>query len=33
MGNEAAQAIVDLFHGRWPAGTVVNNELQATWKY
>jgi D-3-phosphoglycerate dehydrogenase / 2-oxoglutarate reductase len=33
MGNEAAQAIVDLLHGRWPTGSVVNEELKAAWKF
>jgi phosphoglycerate dehydrogenase-like enzyme len=29
----AAQCIVDLHAGKWPAGCVVNQELQANWRW
>jgi D-3-phosphoglycerate dehydrogenase/(S)-sulfolactate dehydrogenase len=29
----AAQCIVSLHQGTWPAGCVVNNELEAGWKW
>lgn len=33
MGLEAAQCIIDLFDGTWPAGSVVNDELRGRWKW
>ena len=33
MGNEGAQAMVDLLHNRWPGEAVVNRELQASWQW
>ena len=33
MGMEAAQAIVDLYQGRWPEGCVVNSELRDNWQW
>jgi D-3-phosphoglycerate dehydrogenase/(S)-sulfolactate dehydrogenase len=34
MANEAAQAMVDLLHNRWPApGIVVNEQLAAQWQW
>jgi hypothetical protein len=29
----AAQNIVDLHQGRWPAACVVNKDLQGQWKW
>ena len=33
MGIEAANCIISLFRGEWPAGKVVNAELQSNWKW
>ncbi len=33
MGIECAESIVALFNGRWPDGSVVNNELREGWKW
>ena len=33
MARKAAQGLVDLYQGRWPAGCVVNEELRAGWKW
>ena len=33
MGIECAQNIVALYQGRWPAGSVVNEELRGEWKW
>ncbi len=33
MGVEAAQCIVDLHNGKWPDGSVVNNELKGQWNW
>jgi D-3-phosphoglycerate dehydrogenase len=33
MGIECAESIVSLYKGRWPDGSVVNNELRETWKW
>lgn len=33
MGVEAAQCIVDLYSGSWPAGAVINDELKNGWKW
>jgi phosphoglycerate dehydrogenase-like enzyme len=33
MAIEAAQCIVKLHQGQWPVGAVVNDELQAGWKW
>ncbi|HEX4128547.1 MAG TPA: phosphoglycerate dehydrogenase [Pirellulales bacterium] len=33
MGKLAAECIVDLHRGRWPAGCVVNDELRAGWTW
>lgn len=33
MGIECAENIVALYKGRWPEGSVVNNELRETWKW
>ena len=32
MGLEAAQCIIELFNGRWPAGAVINEQLRAEWQ-
>ena len=32
-GTEAAQCIIDLSRGRWPADAAVNTELERTWKW
>jgi hypothetical protein len=33
MGALAAECVVKLSRGQWPAGCVVNNELEATYKW
>jgi D-3-phosphoglycerate dehydrogenase len=33
MAIEAADCIIKLYRGDWPAGAVVNDELRATWKW
>ena len=33
MGIESAENITSLFYGRFPVGSVVNAELEATWKW
>ena len=33
MSCQAAQCLVDLFHGRWPEGCVVNEELRPGWRW
>lgn len=33
MAMEAAECIVKLSRNQWPAGAVVNSELQSTWKW
>jgi phosphoglycerate dehydrogenase-like enzyme len=33
MAIEAAQCIVKLYRGEWPAGAVVNDELRTGWKW
>ena len=33
MSQLAAQCIVDLYQGRWPASCIVNRELEASWKW
>ena len=33
MGIEAAQSIVDLYQGRWPEASVVNNEIREGWHF
>ena len=33
MGLEAAQNIVDLYDGKWPAGSVVNRDLEGRWNW
>ena len=33
MGLEAAQNIIDLSNGRWPTGSVVNDELKDRWSW
>lgn len=33
MGIECAENIVALYKGRWPEGSVVNNELREGWKW
>ncbi|MFN0021597.1 MAG: NAD(P)-dependent oxidoreductase, partial [Pirellulaceae bacterium] len=33
MGIECAESIVALCQGRWPEGSVVNNELREGWKW
>ena len=33
MSCMAAQCLADLFHGRWPEGCVVNDELRTGWKW
>ncbi len=33
MGLEAADCIVKLYQGQWPAGAVVNDELQNGWQW
>jgi hypothetical protein len=30
---EAAQYIIDLYHGFWPRGAVINNELEDQWSW
>ena len=33
MGLEAAQNIIDLYDGKWPAGSVVNRDLEGRWNW
>jgi D-3-phosphoglycerate dehydrogenase / 2-oxoglutarate reductase len=33
MGRLAAQCLVDLYHGRWPDGCVVNESLREGWRW
>ncbi len=33
MSCMAAQCLADLFHGRWPEGCVVNEEIRPGWKW
>ena len=33
MAEKAAQCVVDLYEGRWPAECVVNGELEQGWKW
>jgi phosphoglycerate dehydrogenase-like enzyme len=33
MAQLAAESIVDLYHGRWPQGRVVNEEIRPGWKW
>jgi phosphoglycerate dehydrogenase-like enzyme len=33
MAELAARCIVGLFQGKWPAGCVVNNALEAGWQW
>lgn len=33
MARDAAQNVVDLYHGRWPADTIVNTELRSAWSW
>ena len=33
MGLEAAQNIIDLYDGKWPAGSVVNRDLEGRWSW
>lgn len=33
MGVEAAQAIIDLSQGKWPAGAIVNEQLRDGWTW
>ncbi len=33
MAEAAAQNIVDLQQGRWPTGSIVNNEIRADWRW
>jgi phosphoglycerate dehydrogenase-like enzyme len=33
MAELAAQTIVELYHNRWPAGCVVNTELEQGWRW
>lgn len=33
MALEAAQAIIDLYQGKWPAAAIVNRDIQAGWKW
>ena len=33
MATLAAQCVVALYQGTWPAGCVVNNELEAGWSW
>jgi D-3-phosphoglycerate dehydrogenase len=33
MADLAARTIVDLYHNRWPAGCVVNGDLQQGWRW
>ena len=30
---ESAQSIIDLYHGLWPRGAVINNELEDQWSW
>ena len=30
---ESAQSIIDLYHGLWPRGAVINNELEGQWSW
>lgn len=33
MAEHAARIMIDLYHGEWPDGCVVNDELRATWNW
>lgn len=33
MAERSAQCVVDLYQGRWPTGSVVNDELRAGWNW
>jgi phosphoglycerate dehydrogenase-like enzyme len=33
MATLAAQCIVSLYQGKWPSGCVVNDELEAGWRW
>lgn len=33
MARDAAQNVVDLYQGRWPADSIVNAELRSTWSW
>jgi len=33
MAERAALVMIDLYHGRWPEGCVVNSELRPSWRW
>jgi phosphoglycerate dehydrogenase-like enzyme len=33
MAELAAQCVVSLYQGKWPAGCVVNDELEPGWRW
>ncbi len=33
MAEQAARVMIDLYHGRWPEGCVVNDEIRTHWRW
>jgi D-3-phosphoglycerate dehydrogenase len=33
MAEQAAHCVIDLFHGRWPEGCIVNEEIKTHWRW
>ena len=33
MAEQAAQVMIELYHGRWPEGCVVNDEIRTHWRW
>ena len=33
MAEQAAQVMIDLYQGRWPAGCMVNDEIRTRWRW